>query len=476
MPDLVFSEMKFLQKDNSPEFHQSPQATTKHEDTKAVERKDRKKSTNEEKPRHRKKDRKHVEDEEISTYFGITKAHGHEQSNDQPAQAYATHNHSNMVRNALSDPVEQELTKPSVALPEKPFLGFGSSGNRPLSVSHLTCSEPREQTISSLGPSLRQQRLIIVDALDQLISGQGVEGMINESHRVTNPRSRGGHQVAAQDARGRETEDKEMGQPRPDEFNVKCMNSGGHASFMRPSAESLEQSHPTNSKLSRTAPFPKPGVTISTAGDLLIDADGNLQASCLGCDEIVQDAVLEQVQTEKLLPSSPLGKLLKKCSAVVSPPLEMARVLSHPPADIAQQDYSQTTSMGPQKSSAVFSLPVPDIYIHQSTSPHKSEAIPDMIPDAEGALLTPNERLSAGGYDRAGIGMDEIFTLDAFHRNDGVYSLQDELAFELHRAKIDFGGGYASEEREDEGGEHHDMRGEETPNELAGFWRPNRLY
>ncbi|KAK5124155.1 hypothetical protein LTR85_001858 [Meristemomyces frigidus] len=116
LPDLVFNEMKFLQK---PKDHQDEQPKDGIEHHTA------------------KKDRKTQHEEEISAYFAAQRPVTNQGlRNDRrrqvakPAQPQAHQAHAGLRE------AERRVTDPPVELPEKPFLGFGSKG------AHLESQDP----------------------------------------------------------------------------------------------------------------------------------------------------------------------------------------------------------------------------------------------------------------------------------------------------------------------------------------------
>ena len=115
VPDLVFNEMRFLQK------------PTDHQDEPPEAEGPRKSNA---------KDRKHSQGEEISAYFNRKKStsHGHDRGMDrQPKQS----ENADEDRPSRSHPKEARRKSPRVDLPEKPFLGFGSKGGKPESKEAL---------------------------------------------------------------------------------------------------------------------------------------------------------------------------------------------------------------------------------------------------------------------------------------------------------------------------------------------------
>ncbi|KAI5273327.1 hypothetical protein E4T47_03438 [Aureobasidium subglaciale] len=112
LPDLVFSELKFLQK---------PELTTKEEPD-PVSKNYKKKNEKQ----HKKRPRELSEDE-ISRYFG-TEPHN-DKTDDEPALSRV-------------DASKIPTASPhALNLPEKPFLGFGSRNTYPLTTSYYSWSE-----------------------------------------------------------------------------------------------------------------------------------------------------------------------------------------------------------------------------------------------------------------------------------------------------------------------------------------------
>ncbi|KAK4973353.1 hypothetical protein LTR28_011236 [Elasticomyces elasticus] len=123
VPDLVFSEMKFLQKPKEQPEEQQNAPASKHKN---------------------KKDRKRVEEEEISAFFGPKKSALGQQAHAIPAKRVTSRRHASVLSQqsdslARSD-VESKSIRQSGELPEKQFLGFGSKGAKPDSAGSLSWS------------------------------------------------------------------------------------------------------------------------------------------------------------------------------------------------------------------------------------------------------------------------------------------------------------------------------------------------
>ena len=147
VPDLVFNEMKFLQR---PTEHQNEPAET--EEVRLVGKKN---------------DKKRPNDEEISAYFITTKdAIAGQAATTSKRQKRLEPNEVSKNSHRLSN--MRQTTAP-VDLPEKPFLGFGSKGAQPAnernhddstayfswsksSPAHPPPAPPKEQAIHNVSP------------------------------------------------------------------------------------------------------------------------------------------------------------------------------------------------------------------------------------------------------------------------------------------------------------------------------------
>ncbi|KAK4997449.1 hypothetical protein LTR66_003144 [Elasticomyces elasticus] len=123
LPDLVFSEMRFLQKPKEQPEEQQNAPASKHKN---------------------KKDRKRVEEEEISAFFGPKKSAPGQQAHAIPAKRVTSRRHASVL-SQQSDSLARSDVKPkpirqSDELPEKQFLGFGSKGAKPDSAGSLPWS------------------------------------------------------------------------------------------------------------------------------------------------------------------------------------------------------------------------------------------------------------------------------------------------------------------------------------------------
>ncbi|KAK4987934.1 hypothetical protein LTR50_004271 [Elasticomyces elasticus] len=133
LPDLVFSEMKFLQKPKEQPEEQQNAPASKHKN---------------------KKDRKRVEEEEISAFFGPKKSALGQQAHAIPAKRVTSRRHASVLSQqsdslARSD-VESKSIRQSGELPEKQFLGFGSKGAKPDSAGSLSWSVSVHTPLSPL--------------------------------------------------------------------------------------------------------------------------------------------------------------------------------------------------------------------------------------------------------------------------------------------------------------------------------------
>lgn len=103
MPDLVFNEMRFLQR---PQEHQDAPADAP------------------EQQKGNKRDRKRPSQQDISAYFNAKKLAREQQVERDDTQP-------NNSRDGPREPEERRQITPPVELPSRPFLGFGSKGNIP---------------------------------------------------------------------------------------------------------------------------------------------------------------------------------------------------------------------------------------------------------------------------------------------------------------------------------------------------------
>lgn len=113
VPDLVFNEMRFLQR---PKEHQDE-----------LPSKDASKQQN-------KKSRKQIQEEEVSAYFSrkpSTEQTGNARKQDPPLANSAKETAISPTMNHGSQDVSKQACKAPVELPEKAFLGFGSRGPAP---------------------------------------------------------------------------------------------------------------------------------------------------------------------------------------------------------------------------------------------------------------------------------------------------------------------------------------------------------
>ncbi|KAK5010358.1 hypothetical protein LTR28_010378 [Elasticomyces elasticus] len=133
LPDLVFSEMRFLQKPKEQPEEQQNAPASKHKN---------------------KKDRKRVEEEEISAFFGPKKSAPGQQAHAIPAKRVTSRRHASVL-SQQSDSLARSDVKPkpirqSDELPEKQFLGFGSKGAKPDSAGSLPWSADRRTFLSNI--------------------------------------------------------------------------------------------------------------------------------------------------------------------------------------------------------------------------------------------------------------------------------------------------------------------------------------
>lgn len=118
VPDLVFSEMRFLQK---------PESSTKEE------------SNPKSKKKSHKKKRRQTSEKEISRYFDPGGARSHDDKGDQKRHT-PPHDTPAVEKGPQSvSPVVPDLL-------DKPFLGFGSRGTNPPTTSYYSWSEPGRES------------------------------------------------------------------------------------------------------------------------------------------------------------------------------------------------------------------------------------------------------------------------------------------------------------------------------------------
>ena len=136
MPDLVFSEMRFLQKQkDAPEEQANP-------DTQR---------------RRRRKDFTRANQEEISAYFTTTRPVLAEKESNIQSKVSSSRQAQTLIpgrKNKQQKSASIDSAIPTIELPEKPYLGFGSRGTRHESTPHLSWSSSIRH--SSETPILRR--------------------------------------------------------------------------------------------------------------------------------------------------------------------------------------------------------------------------------------------------------------------------------------------------------------------------------
>ncbi|KAK8181397.1 hypothetical protein BC567DRAFT_223056 [Phyllosticta citribraziliensis] len=149
VPDLVFSEMRFLQK---------------QDDT-------REKNQEETRNKRKRKDPTHVQGQEISAYFGAKRPPlaDKDQNIQRKPSEHRSRSTSLRQRSHSRSSTRFESARPPIELPDKPYLGFGSRGVDPVasdpthyipwseSVRNASHQEyqPSEAPLPPIQPSLR---------------------------------------------------------------------------------------------------------------------------------------------------------------------------------------------------------------------------------------------------------------------------------------------------------------------------------
>jgi hypothetical protein len=136
VPDLVFSEMRFLQKQkDAPEEQANP-------DTQR---------------RRRRKNLSRANQEEISAYFTTTRLVLAEKESNIQSKVSSSRQAQTLIperKNKQQKSASIDSDIPTIELPEKPYLGFGSRGTRHESTPHLSWSSSIRH--SSESPVLRR--------------------------------------------------------------------------------------------------------------------------------------------------------------------------------------------------------------------------------------------------------------------------------------------------------------------------------
>lgn len=469
VPDLVFSEMNFLQKRDRPtaEPEKDEQASKKKKN---------------------RKDRKIAQEEEISAYFG-TRKKTTEPNDDgsQPAKKTSRPSSLPSGREHLGQRYGQESVESIVDLPGKPFLGFGSRGIRPHGTSLLSRSGSihavpsssklfRNATVSTEHPGnvregLPHRRTIsVASSLHSRPTARRPQPTAIETSRHPQRVSEASHVRVKSTVVPVEHMDWTVDEMPRQARSKSPSISPGHVD-----AAEQERKGPLPSRLpgterpqSRQPPPARPASQWN---------DGNGQPP------------IPNNQRENLDPktsSSPMGKLLYRCAAAVmsKSPIEMPQMLPDPTWQ--QRRLSETVEPVPDQTAWVGSDY--DDRRPYGQRVHWQDLIHDTQPSVSYDQTAPVEY-----DDYQGAALDSIYEEPPV--NDTVPTeeivLEKEQAWQEeplnHPARYDQS--YVDMAYNEEGiqedssydlEEPNFVQGpemvEEEPDGLAGFWRPNKLY
>lgn len=413
-------------------FLQKVDATEKNQGRIVTETRERGKK---ERTKERKKDRKHIEEQEMPAYFGITRKEGVVQMHGDQAQAGLEHArcsllpvHSTVASQDLS--AVPDFVRTTVELPDRPFLGFGSRGRHHRSTSYLTWSESlRERS----PPRLNNPQLepIKIGGFQTMQSGQiphGAKAMdVATESRIHDGECVGKSQAVVRD----------------------CAKSA-HAA-------PLTEEQRLEGKLEAT----KPLTNTTSAGKL------HSATALPDCDAPLP--VAKRVPSDRKSSSSPLKTLLRRCS--VAAKLETA---GSNQKSYHNQERSESLQEHDSRRNDM-SIAV-DTVVTQ-------ENIHDRTPDLIAPQLAPEETEMRHGQSFT---RDACFD-DTLDREAEIWPSDWGLQ---EPSQYDTGHNWESVPTESESDRQEVVVIQEVTghqdgtmyaeggdvDELAGFWRPNRLY
>jgi len=432
VPDLTFSEMRFLQKDNTPQEHrhQDPIGQDPRADATDVEdsRKKRKKKD------RSKRDHGRTEADEIADYFAANRKHTPSQHAHVQAPSSVIH------------------STPRHRAPEQVTWNPGPRIHLETSVVSMDILGPDQETDNEDSTERH------VDGLEEENKDPHATSQSCKSG-TDNRRSYQLHEASKHTANG----------------NFPGLLSGSRttrqtqdnmtSNIMTGPTESCRMNH-THDKES-TKPSREPIASIGPAVERPDDATyprGHNDASTR-----IEKTSAGQPQG---ITSSPLGKLLRKCNGIKP---EEFRAVGTPLANDVKESMSEP---GPRHTYHMpqVTLPAPYIYTHQNGIVYDDSErwVETVVP----AALEAGEATS---YEHAWVdetGFHETEINDAFLLNE-YYGDEDIFQYEITRDEHDADGAFGTSERvgvhEYDTTKAHSAEAN-TLDEFADFWRPNKLY
>lgn len=446
VPDLIFSEMKFLQKGHVRDDLRSQTALRLQEINSSHPTKNSQKKRKTDRAKGRTNNRRHTEAKEISTYFQDSRANTHEDSQEVTRKRFP-----------MSDHMNGQIAEVLAGSPARQFLGFGSSGKSLVSASHLSCPTSLEPNVSSPKSSHHQPRPIVIGRLRNTFPNQTVEKIIGRTDVIENATGSGTRLTKSRDEPRKDLELLEPVATQAGNEKLHPLMASDTERFAQPvlrNSDMAEPNHTLKPHVADLAVKPQP------------DGVKEAWSTSPGKGNSVAQGAIPCLARE--LSSSPLGKLLKMCNGTSFA------------AKCKQQKRPETPKYGEapamptctQKRVAV-SLPMADIYIHQDS---KAGRPGDRYFVVEDPSALDAEETTFVSQQATWVGEDEhvdATAWDDYCWNAARGSLGGEFYAELQLERLEHG----QEDLEDCDVPVERCQSQSgSLDDFAGFWRSNTLY
>lgn len=446
VPDLIFSEMRFLQKGDVRDDSRSQTALRPQETRSSNPTKNSQKKRKTERAKGRTNNRRNAEEKEISTYFQDSRANTHDDNQEVPRE-----------RSPMSDHMDEQIAEVLAESPGRQFLGFGSSGKSLVSASNLSCPKSFEPTVSSPKSSHHQPRPIVIGRLRNTVPNQTIDKVTGKTDVTENAIGSGTRLTWSRDGPRKDSEPLEWVATQAGNEKCHSLMASNTERFTQPVLGDGDTAEPTHT--------PKPSVA-----DLAVkpQPDGVMEAWLTSPGKGNSAAHRAKPQSARELSSSPLGKLLKMCNATSF----AAKCKQQNRPEILKYDETLATSMCTREGLAV-SLPMPDIYIHQDPEAGRPG---DRHFAAESPIVLEPEETTFVSQQATWVEEDEHVDATAwedYYWIDERGSLGGEFYAELQHERVEHG----QEDPEDCDVPVERCQFQSDPlDDFAGFWQSNTLY
>lgn len=445
VPDLIFSEMRFLQKGDLRDDLRSQTALRPQESRGSNPTKNSQKKRKTERAKGLTNNRRNAEEKEISTYFQDSRANTHDDSQDVPRERFP-----------MSDHMDKQTAEVLAGCPGRQFLGFGSSGKSLVGASNLSCQKSSEPTVTSPKSSHHQPRPIVIGCLRNTFPNR-------TSDKVT-----GGTDVTknaiGSDTRLTGSRDGPRNVSKPLEWMAIQAENEKYHSLMASNTEGFAQPVQEGGDMAEPTHTPKPSVADMTVKP----QPGGVKEAWFTSPGKGNPATHRAKPQSARELSSPLGSLLKMCNATNF----AAKCKQQNRPEILKYGEAPATSMCTREGLAV-SLPMPDIYIHQDPEAGRPG---DRCFAAEGSSALEPEGTTLISRQATWVEEDEhvdATAWDDYYWVDERGSLGGEFCAELQHERAKHG----QEDLEDCDVPVERCQFQSDPlDDFAGFWQSNTLY